>query len=71
MNMRDCQIGFLRWVLQNCENSPYDVVVIENVKVKKLFEDPQYIFYLDSNSDMKKLYAYYEKDNGIERGDQW
>ena len=63
MNIKDCQIDFLRWVLQNCKNSPYDAVVIENIKVKNLFEDTQDMFYLDSNSDMEKLYAYYEKDS--------
>lgn len=61
MNIKDCQIDFLRWVLQNCKNSPYDVVVLENVDVKKLFEDTQDMFYLDSDRDMQKLYAYYEK----------
>jgi len=66
MNIKDCQIDFLRWVLQNCKNSPYDVVALENVKVKNLFPNDsvkQDLFYLDSNSDMEKLYKYYEKDN--------
>ena len=63
MNIKDCQIDFLRWVLQNCKNSPYGAIVLKNVNVKNLFEDTQDMFYLDSNSDMKKLYAYYEKDN--------
>ena len=63
MDVKDCQIDFLRWILQNCKNSPDDVIVIENVQVKNLFEDTQDMFYLDSNSDMKKLYAYYDKDS--------
>ena len=65
MGIKDCQIDFLRWVLQNCKNSPYDVVALENIRVKNLFpndSDEQDLFYLDSKTDMYKLYSYYEKD---------
>ena len=62
MDTKDSQIDFLRWVLQNCSTSLWDSVVLENVQVKKLYESTQDIFYIDSNSDMKKLYDYYKKD---------
>lgn len=62
MSIKDCQIDFLRWVLSNCKNSLEYAVVLENIQVKKLLDDPQDVFYLDSDNDMNKLYTYYEKD---------
>ena len=47
------------------KNSPYNVVALENIRVKNLFpndSDEQDLFYLDSKTDMYKLYSYYEKD---------
>ena len=62
MNLRDCQIDFLRWVLEIGKERS-GMIIVENTKVKSYIKDDQDVFYLDSNSDMKKLYQLYEMDN--------
>jgi len=62
MNIRDCQIDFLRWVLEIGKERS-GMIIVENTKVKSYIKDEQDVFYLDSNSDMKKLYQLYEMDN--------
>jgi len=63
MDIKDLQIDFLRWVLENCKNSPFDALVVENIKVKKMLPDNQDMLYLDSDSDMNTLYELYKKDS--------
>ena len=61
------QIDFTRWVLQTCSTDIVDAITLENIQAKKLCKDNQTVFYLDSNSDMIKLYSIYKED--IQQGD--
>ena len=62
MNIRECQIDYLQWVLSiGSERS--GMITVENTTVKSYITDNQDVFYLDSNSDMEKLYRLYELDN--------
>lgn len=61
------QIDYARWVLQNCTTGIVDAVTLENIQAKKLCKDNQTVFYLDSDSDMNKLYSIY-KENIAQQG---